>query len=59
MGELAWEELAVALKSQYGDFPSCPGLKNLPSNAGTPVRSLGRELRSQRPQCNKSQVPDY
>ena len=35
-----------------GDFPGGPVVKNLPSNAGTWVRSLVRELRSHKQQGN-------
>jgi len=39
------------------DFLCGPGVKNLPSNVGDMVRSLAQELRSHKPQGNKTRVP--
>ena len=41
-----------ALKLRRRDFPGGPVVQNLPSNAGTQVRSLIGELRSHMPRGN-------
>lgn len=47
-GREGWSSVSWAvLKPACGDFPGDPVIKDLPCNAGTQVRFLDRELRSQ------------